>query len=510
MPADIIGTNVVNMATGDVPVAQGTGVHRPAARRRNQPDAAAHAGRAARVHGGAAGDDRRRRATISRRSSPCSRRRIPIEFEGTYPLPEAQLDRFLVKIRVPYPERPRKRRSCSPTCSADSTRTISMRSDSQPIDAGSAAAARTRSRAVNVQESLFGYIAALVRQTREWPALSLGASPRAAVSLMRFAKAHRRHRRPRLRHSRRREAGGAAGAAPSRDRQARSRSRRHDGRPGSSGRHPRGRGPASERRRAGWSRPPSRRAAARSKRLGVAFGPRVLRPARRRSGVARARRSSTPLRRMPWSRGTRSCCRVAGRSLALPAPAALAVRRIWLAPLGAVGHVAACNSRRQRLDAHDLRARDLDAVPQSLRADAAGAGVTIAPRGEAEADTTIHPRSAARRRSATSTSAIRVRSDRRALGARRSAQTIVTYPEPRRSAAASRSISFAAVRSNRRSARRDVRGAAARSKACANIATATSSANLLDGQRASRQARHAPVRDRAEPDRSGSCSTPAG
>jgi MoxR-like ATPase len=50
-------------------------------------------------------------------------------------------------------------------------------------------AARAEVRTVNVQEALFGYIVQLVRKTREWPAVSLGASPRAAVSLMLFAKA---------------------------------------------------------------------------------------------------------------------------------------------------------------------------------------------------------------------------------------------------------------------------------------------------------------------------------
>ena len=49
--------------------------------------------------------------------------------------------------------------------------------------------AQHAARSVNVEESLFLYIAAIVRKTREWPAVSLGASPRAAVSLMQFAKA---------------------------------------------------------------------------------------------------------------------------------------------------------------------------------------------------------------------------------------------------------------------------------------------------------------------------------
>jgi MoxR-like ATPase len=112
----------------------------------------------------------------------------PVEFEGTYPLPEAQLDRFLVKIRVPYPDAEEEVRLLS---------NVQNGFDSRRLDAVELAlvepdmlrAARREVRAVNVQESLFTYIAQLVRRTREWPAVSLGASPRAAVSLMAFAKA---------------------------------------------------------------------------------------------------------------------------------------------------------------------------------------------------------------------------------------------------------------------------------------------------------------------------------
>jgi MoxR-like ATPase len=112
----------------------------------------------------------------------------PIEFEGTYPLPEAQLDRFLVKIRVPYPEE---------TDELQILANAQHGFDARHIDAVSLTAvdpqlltdARREVRAVNVEQSLFTYIARLVRRTREWPALSLGASPRATVNLMLFAKA---------------------------------------------------------------------------------------------------------------------------------------------------------------------------------------------------------------------------------------------------------------------------------------------------------------------------------
>jgi MoxR-like ATPase len=112
----------------------------------------------------------------------------PIEFEGTYPLPEAQLDRFLVKIRVPYP---------SPSEEAQLLANVHAGFDPHDLDRAGLVAidpqllsdAQSQARAVNVEESLFVYLAALVRRTREWPAVSLGASPRAAVNLMQFAKA---------------------------------------------------------------------------------------------------------------------------------------------------------------------------------------------------------------------------------------------------------------------------------------------------------------------------------
>ena len=112
----------------------------------------------------------------------------PVDFEGTYPLPEAQLDRFLVKIKVLYPDMKEEVQLLSNVQHGfDSHNRDSA--GLAPIDAELLKQARQEVATVNVQESLFGYIVQLVRRTREWPALSLGASPRAAVSLMMFSKA---------------------------------------------------------------------------------------------------------------------------------------------------------------------------------------------------------------------------------------------------------------------------------------------------------------------------------
>ncbi len=112
----------------------------------------------------------------------------PVEFEGTYPLPEAQLDRFLLKIKVPYPE------------AGDEVRILQNHHEGfnvHNLEAANISAmgremlgqARAEIRQVRVEPALFQYIVEIVRRTRDWPAFSMGASPRAAVSLMMVAKA---------------------------------------------------------------------------------------------------------------------------------------------------------------------------------------------------------------------------------------------------------------------------------------------------------------------------------
>lgn len=112
----------------------------------------------------------------------------PVDFEGTYPLPEAQLDRFLVKIRVLYPEASEEVQLLSNVQNGFDSHDLDSAGLS-PIDPELLQQARQEIKTVKVQEALFTYVVQLVRRTRAWPALSLGASPRAAVSLMVFAKA---------------------------------------------------------------------------------------------------------------------------------------------------------------------------------------------------------------------------------------------------------------------------------------------------------------------------------
>ena len=113
----------------------------------------------------------------------------PLEFEGTYPLPEAQLDRFLLKIRVGYPALADERRVLERHHSIAEAKDLERR-DLQPVDFAVLSAARAEVRAVRVEPALFDYLLALVRRTREWPTIVLGASPRAAAALLMVSKGY--------------------------------------------------------------------------------------------------------------------------------------------------------------------------------------------------------------------------------------------------------------------------------------------------------------------------------
>jgi MoxR-like ATPase len=112
----------------------------------------------------------------------------PIDFEGTYPLPEAQLDRFLLKIKVSYPSVDEERAMLERHHGSGKAGLLEE-TEIKPLTPELLAAARDEIRAIRVEQDLYGYILDLVRRTREWPMLALGASPRAAICLLRVAQA---------------------------------------------------------------------------------------------------------------------------------------------------------------------------------------------------------------------------------------------------------------------------------------------------------------------------------
>jgi MoxR-like ATPase len=113
----------------------------------------------------------------------------PLEFEGTYPLPEAQLDRFLLKIQVGYPTAEEERVVLERHHGAAKATDLEQ-TPIEPVSFANLAAARQQVRSVRVEPAMFDYLLAIARRTREWPAISLGASPRAAAGLLIVAKGH--------------------------------------------------------------------------------------------------------------------------------------------------------------------------------------------------------------------------------------------------------------------------------------------------------------------------------
>ena len=111
----------------------------------------------------------------------------PIEYEGTYPLPEAQLDRFLMRLLVGYPNDAGEEALLRLPHRGVAPRTLA---DVRPVaDEERLLAARRQVDAVTVSDAAYSYVAAVVRRTRELPSVTLGASPRAGVHLLAVARA---------------------------------------------------------------------------------------------------------------------------------------------------------------------------------------------------------------------------------------------------------------------------------------------------------------------------------
>lgn len=108
----------------------------------------------------------------------------PLEFEGTYPLPESQLDRFLLRVRMGYPARAAEREVLRSRLTHDPLEELSpVLSRAELLEAIAAV------RRVHVDEALFDYVLSFLDATRHEPRLLLGASPRAGLSWVRAAQA---------------------------------------------------------------------------------------------------------------------------------------------------------------------------------------------------------------------------------------------------------------------------------------------------------------------------------
>jgi MoxR-like ATPase len=113
----------------------------------------------------------------------------PVEYEGTYPLPEAQLDRFLLKLTLPLPERAHEIEVLHRHATGFDPRDLAAAGLHAVSDAAQLAAARREVAQVAVAPEVLAYTVDLVRATRSSPSLSLGVSPRGATALLATSRA---------------------------------------------------------------------------------------------------------------------------------------------------------------------------------------------------------------------------------------------------------------------------------------------------------------------------------
>lgn len=113
----------------------------------------------------------------------------PVEYEGTYPLPEAQLDRFLLKLVLPLPQRHEEVEVLHRHAASFNPRDLAGAGLRPVAGVADLAAARAEVREVEVAPEVLGYIVDLVRMTRTSPSVSLGVSPRGATALLASARA---------------------------------------------------------------------------------------------------------------------------------------------------------------------------------------------------------------------------------------------------------------------------------------------------------------------------------
>jgi MoxR-like ATPase len=187
MPADVLGANVFHLGTGAFTLHRGpifTDLLLVDEINRTPP----------RTQSALLEAMEERQVTIDGTSEPLSdvfavfATQNPVEFEGTYPLPEAQLDRFLVKIRMDYPQADQETEILRKFQEGFDPRELE-KAGIVPLPRQALLDARQEIAGVRVEPGLCRYIVSIAERTRKWPSVSLGASPRASVNLMLLAKA---------------------------------------------------------------------------------------------------------------------------------------------------------------------------------------------------------------------------------------------------------------------------------------------------------------------------------
>ncbi len=113
----------------------------------------------------------------------------PVEQEGTYPLPEAQLDRFLLKILIDYPQLEDEKRMVEAVTTGRSAGDFDLSQVPRVLSAADVVAMQLGTAAIAVDPQVIDYAVRIVAATRSWPGIALGAGPRGSIALIRAARA---------------------------------------------------------------------------------------------------------------------------------------------------------------------------------------------------------------------------------------------------------------------------------------------------------------------------------
>jgi len=113
----------------------------------------------------------------------------PVEQEGTYPLPEAQLDRFLLKVLIDYPTLDDEKRMVDAITTGRSAADFDLSQVPRVLSGAEVVALQQATAAITVDPEVIDYAVRIVAATRQWPGIALGAGPRGSIALVRAARA---------------------------------------------------------------------------------------------------------------------------------------------------------------------------------------------------------------------------------------------------------------------------------------------------------------------------------
>jgi MoxR-like ATPase len=113
----------------------------------------------------------------------------PVEQEGTYPLPEAQLDRFLLKVLIDYPSQADEARMVAAVSSGRTAADFDLSQVAQVLSADDIVAMQLGTAQVTLDDAVVQYAVRIAAATRKWPGIALGAGPRGSLALVRAARA---------------------------------------------------------------------------------------------------------------------------------------------------------------------------------------------------------------------------------------------------------------------------------------------------------------------------------